>query len=389
MKHVYLLLSFLLSTVALAQDLDFQTTGGGWATGALSKSYTNIGTPATNVSVSISPAANFQANNPNDNTAGLGLNMNWTTNSQCVTTTITFSPGVSNLSFNLQDVDRGQGGGPGNNTPPYNYVDQVTVTGTNGGTANNPTIGPSSQAGVNVVSGNTVTALTPGNSNQNLVQFSGVVTQITVQYCNGPNTDVNPGTQGITIGDLSWIAPLPVHLISFQGKVVGNQIALAWETAWEENNDYFEVQRSRDAQEFLSIARINGVGQSDSRQNYSVLDEWPLTGTNYYRLKQVDADGERTVTYSKIVAVILNNVTPALEVIGNPSERTQIRFAFRNIDPQSVKLQTSSGVVVPCQFISESETKAVLIPAQPLATGLYLLNSQDGLRRLAVKVIVL
>ena len=389
MKHIYLLVTLLTGSASVAQDLNFQTSGGGWTNGALSKSYTNVGSPPANVTVALSPAAGFQTNNPKANLVGLGVGMAWPTNTECVTTTITFSPGVTNLFFDLQDVDRGQGSGVGNNTPPYNFVDQVTVSGTNGGTANNPTIGPSSQAGVNVVSGNTVTALTPGNSNKNRVQFSGVVTQITIQYCNGPNTNTSPGSQGITIGNLSWSAPLPVHLISFQGNAVGDRVALAWETAWEQNNDYFEVQRSRDAREFVSIARVAGVGQSDSRQTYSVLDEWPLTGTNYYRLKQVDAGSEQATTYSKTIVVVLDNVSPALEVLGNPSDRTQVRFAYRNIAPETVQLHTSAGVSVPCRFVGESDTRAALVPDKPLTSGLYLLSSQDGVHRLVVKVIIL
>src|ERR1041384_213250 len=118
----------------MAQDLDFATTSGGWTPGALSKTYTGIGTPATDVSVSITgTTTGFQANQPDDNAGGLGQNMNFTSNAHCTTTTITFSPGVSNGSFLVRDVDRGAvaAGGSGS----YNYVDQVTITGQNGATA--------------------------------------------------------------------------------------------------------------------------------------------------------------------------------------------------------------------------------------------------------------
>ncbi|MVM41652.1 hypothetical protein GO730_34915 [Spirosoma sp. HMF3257] len=65
----------------------------------------------------------------------------------------------------------------------------------------------------------------------------------------------------------------------------------------------------------------------------------------------------------------------------------QIRFVYRNIDPQSIQLQTHAGVPVPGHVIRESEMNAVFIPNQPLSTGLYLLKSQNGMQ--TIKLIVL
>ncbi|MFD2937060.1 hypothetical protein [Spirosoma flavum] len=392
MKYIYFLVSIFISNIVLAQpDLDFQTTQGGWTTGTLSKSYTSVGTPATNVNVSLGgTTTGLQSNSPQAFSRGLQLAVNHTSNTACVTTTITFSPVVQGLTFRLLNVDRGAA-----NSTNYDFIDQVTVSGMNGAASVTPTISASGTAGnYSSISGNTVTgtgdapasASDPGNQ----VTFSGIVTEITITYCNNAaQTIANPGAQTITIEDLSWSAPLPVHVISFQGKVIGNQVALAWETAWEQNNDYFEVQRSNDAHEFVSVGRVAAVGQSDSRQVYSLLDQEPLTGTGYYRLKQVDRGIDQLVTYSKIIALILDDVIPTLAVIENPVEGEVIPIAFRNIEPHQLTLQTASGLVVPYRITNESATRAVLTPIQRLSPGLYLLSGQQGANRLTAKIVVL
>ncbi len=87
--------------------------------------------------------------------------------------------------------------------------------------------------------------------------------------------------------------PLPVELSNFYGKKEENKISLHWVTVSEQNNDYFEVQRSSTGMQdsFKSIATINGAGNNNSVLDYFYIDDNPSLGDNYYRLKQVDFDG--------------------------------------------------------------------------------------------------
>ncbi|GAB4047778.1 hypothetical protein [Spirosoma litoris] len=392
MKYVYLLLNLLTVIAAIAQpDLDFQTTQGGWTTSSLSKSYTAVGTPATNVTVSVGgTTSGLQTNSPQAFSRGLQLAVNHTSNSACVTVTVTFNPGVQDLRFRVLNIDRGAANGAN-----YDFIDQVTVSGINGTGNVSPTISASGSAGTySSISGNTITGTgdAPASSSDpgNLVVFSGAVTQITINYCNNAaQTIANPGAQTITIEDLSWSGSLPVHLISFDGKTVGNQVTLTWKTAWEQNSDYFEVQRSKDAREFSTLARVPAMGQSDRNQLYSVLDTEPLTGINYYRLKQADFGADQGVTYSQIISVTLDDITPDLKISENPLKGDQIQVRFRNMEFQTLSLQTSLGFSVPCHISRESETSAVLTPTQWLAPGLYLVSGYQGAHRLTAKVLVL
>ena len=95
---------------------------------------------------------------------------------------------------------------------------------------------------------------------------------------------------------------LPVELISFTAEGLENKTAkLIWSTASEFNNDYFEIERTGTDNNWTTIGKVKGNGNSFSLINYSFIDEKPENGTNYYRLKQTDFDG--TFKYSSVVAV--------------------------------------------------------------------------------------
>lgn len=94
--------------------------------------------------------------------------------------------------------------------------------------------------------------------------------------------------------------PLAAYMKYFSGWTVGNKNLLKWVTLREENNRYFDVQRSTDGSQFYNIGRIAGAMNSDLELNYSFQDNNPPAKA-YYRLMQTDIDG-RTKP-SKIVFV--------------------------------------------------------------------------------------
>ncbi len=96
--------------------------------------------------------------------------------------------------------------------------------------------------------------------------------------------------------------PLPIELISFEGKTIGAVNELTWATATERDNDHFDVERSADGAAFERIGSVAGAGNSQQVIHYELTDARPLRGPNYYRLMQVDTDG--STTYSNIVALI-------------------------------------------------------------------------------------
>jgi hypothetical protein len=107
-------------------------------------------------------------------------------------------------------------------------------------------------------------------------------------YAGGSNTfslDFT-GTAGLIC------SALPIELLSFDCIHKGSDgILLNWVTASEINNDYFKLERTGDGINFQTIEIIDGQGNSTTTTLYSAMDYEPLIGLNYYRLTQVDFDG--------------------------------------------------------------------------------------------------
>jgi Right handed beta helix region len=103
----------------------------------------------------------------------------------------------------------------------------------------------------------------------------------------GAQVDIGADESSIVL-DVSWGY--------FYAQAAPYGILLHWSTEKEQDNAYFIVERSGDALYFEAMSRVTGKKTSSTTQNYTFFDQNPLSGTNYYRLRQVDLDGDITVT---------------------------------------------------------------------------------------------
>lgn len=95
---------------------------------------------------------------------------------------------------------------------------------------------------------------------------------------------------------------LPITLSAFSADKKQTSVLLNWQTANEQNNAYFAIERSNGSNNnFKVVGRVNSKGDLYKPQQYSFEDFNPSNGGNYYRLKQVDADGKSS--YSKVAFV--------------------------------------------------------------------------------------
>lgn len=111
-------------------------------------------------------------------------------------------------------------------------------------------------------------------------------------------------------------ATLPVELLSFDASTEKAGVRLRWTTATELNNDFFSLERSLDNQYFTVLATEKGAGNSDQLRSYQFLDNLPFFGTNYYRLRQTDFDGQ--FRYSAVVEVNWGDLDELVWVYPNP-----------------------------------------------------------------------
>jgi beta-glucanase (GH16 family) len=107
---------------------------------------------------------------------------------------------------------------------------------------------------------------------------------------------------------LAQNAPLPVRLISFNGKNVEEGNQLSWKVSAEQNFSHYEIERSAAAKTFKTIGKVMGNSNVNELLSYSYIDkneELNKVGLAangaYYRLKMVDLDGK--TEFSKIIFV--------------------------------------------------------------------------------------
>lgn len=115
-------------------------------------------------------------------------------------------------------------------------------------------------------------------------------------------------------------ASLPIGLIRFEASAIDNTaVELNWETSSEQDNDYFVIERSADGFDgWEDILQVDGAGNSETPRTYSAIDEFPLDGISYYRLKQVDFNGQQRIHDTESV-LIDNSGASELVIFPNPA----------------------------------------------------------------------
>lgn len=170
--------------------------------------------------------------------------------------------------------------------------------------------------------------------NNNAFTGAGSISGGTLDVKNGSTCGtpcpVSGGFSNCTSGDgfCSTYSVTPVELKFFSATAENNQVKLEWATASEENFDHFEIERSVDNLEewkLLGSVWSKANGYSTFRIDYEYIDESPLLGYNYYRLKAVDFNG----SYEYFGPVLANYEGEARQLIiyPNPSiDRTKLNF---------------------------------------------------------------
>jgi len=143
-------------------------------------------------------------------------------------------------------------------------------------------------------------------------------------------TEIEALNQSFEQGDTIILAVgsdgvLPIELLSFDARAIPEGVELFWRTASETENDFFSIERADDGLVFREIGRLPGAGTTLLNQEYLFVDENPLPGTNYYRLRQVDFNGQ--FSYSPLRSVVFSGSAPSFSALPNPaSDRLMLRW---------------------------------------------------------------
>lgn len=163
---------------------------------------------------------------------------------------------------------------------------------------------------------------------------------------------------------------MPVTLTYFKAAKEGGIANLAWATAEEVNNKGFEIQRSADARNWNIIGFVENQtegGNSKGALSYDFKDASPMTGTNYYRLKQIDLDG--TYMYSSAVALRFDVVKGAMSVYPNPVVNGRLSLNLPHAGSYKASIYNVAGVEV-----MQANQSGDSLDIRNLRAGLYVVR---------------
>ena len=173
---------------------------------------------------------------------------------------------------------------------------------------------------------------------------------------------------------------LPVSFLGVDARQKGSGVSIEWSTSQEINSNSFDVEKSADGNSnWVLVASVNAAGNSSVVKNYNVFDATPLNGVNFYRVKQVDLDGN--FKYSKTVRVNLNFSKTAVSVLANPFYNT-LTVDFSSAIEQSVSARlvdiTGKQVAIEKWAISTGNTRMNFSNIGNLQQGMYILNISNA-----------
>ncbi|RRN78035.1 T9SS C-terminal target domain-containing protein [Pseudoxanthomonas sp. SGD-10] len=218
---------------------------------------------------------------------------------------------------------------------------------------------------------------------------SGIVTTIlygsTDYTFNGAKDGATVNFRGIAFAPEPFTTQ-PVKLTSFTGAPVADAIELRWTTASETGNSHFDIMRSDGKQPFTIIGTVKGKGTSSMVNKYSFTDKFPLTGTIYYQLKQVDLDG--TVENSNVINVNYGINGKTITAYFISENEIQLGVHSKENSDGQVKLTDMNGrVIYSAKVALQDSNNMITLNPGSLAKGVYILSLTIGGESKSVKLL--
>jgi hypothetical protein len=236
------------------------------------------------------------------------------------------------------------------------------------------------------VQGNAATSEVTNPTNLRLTLASGIAPD-TAADGGGTNLLPQANRVGMTsahlsntfyIGGSSVQNPLPVRLTAFGATTRELSVDLVWETAFEQDLNRFELEKSNDGVSFEYLTSLAVAGNSMVAKTHLVTDEYAFTksSTVFYRLKIINLDG--SVDYSRIVSAQTGNAH-ALHistVYPNPVSyhATVTINSYINQDVKVDVLDLKGSIVCSTEAVIDKGTNAVSVNLSSLANGLYFIR---------------
>ncbi|MEO7313376.1 MAG: hypothetical protein ABIX01_23540 [Chitinophagaceae bacterium] len=172
---------------------------------------------------------------------------------------------------------------------------------------------------------------------------------------------------------------LPLQISSFEAAYISNdnKVKIDWATTSEKNIRYFHVEKSSNGTAFTSIGTIAPAALSSFSAAYTFTDNNLKPGLQYYRIKQVDDDGN--FSYSKIIPISILKLSPFfISLYPNPvGESIKINFSKHSNAVQVTIFNTAMQKLVETDRKLLPGEDACIVSLKDFGIGLYFLVVTD------------
>ena len=166
---------------------------------------------------------------------------------------------------------------------------------------------------------------------------------------------------------------LPVDLIDFKIENQDGKANLIWTTASELNSKSFEILRSTDAKNWKKVGEVMAQGNSNILNNYQFVDSEKLNVKfTYYKLKQVDLNGEYTFS-NALLFETENNIQT--KIYPNPTS-DNLTFQFGNNVERNIKISNLMGEQI--MSLPTISNMVFNVNISKLPKGFYFVEIESG-----------
>jgi len=176
---------------------------------------------------------------------------------------------------------------------------------------------------------------------------------------------------------------LPVVVTDIKASLKDKAVKVEWTSHTETNIDRYEIERSDDAQNFVRQGVVSAKGNNSTSQLYEWLDQSPVTGANFYRIKVIEKSGE--VKYTAVVKVDIAKTAGSITVYPNPVRGNKFSINMKNMEKGRyiVMLYNNAGQSVFSTIINhDGRNAAYPVTTRVISKGSYQLHiSNDNIKK--------
>jgi hypothetical protein len=172
---------------------------------------------------------------------------------------------------------------------------------------------------------------------------------------------------------------LPVKWLDISAEENNGKNLIKWSTSMEVNTAFFEIERGFNTENFEMITKVNAAGNSNKTRYYSYSDETAGSKDVYYRIKQVDRDGQ--FTYSNVFKVSESSLEANTEIAYNSEIKT---LFVKGNDVSELQILNLNGEVVKEFHQTNSENS---FNVEDIKNGMYLVRI-NGSNKASKKLLI-